>query len=278
MAIPQLCDALLLLIQEFTNVRALSSVSKQMAHFRSHRLRWSFTYFHSYKYCTSTEFRVRVATTIHNLYSQLDLTLPLSDSFYNFPVLPSVHKVDLTRNICISNTNLHLFANAHTLIMSNYSRYTTISDITPLRNVRILDLTDCFYITDVSALNNVEEINLSYCYRLTDVSALRNARKVILKCCYGITDVSSLQNVDTLDLHTCINVTDVSKLTNVRNLCLRNCPSVTSVVGLQQVQELDIRECDVEGVETLPNLRTLYKDNLIVKFPRRDTKTYRMNT
>jgi len=273
MATPQLCDALIALIQEFTNVRIFTSITKQMKYFRYYRLRWSFTHFYSHKYCTSSEFRARVALTIHDLYSQLDITLPLSDSFYNFPVLPGVHKVDLSRNSAISNVNLPLFANAHTLIMTNHSRYTTISDLTPLRNVRILDLTDCFYIMDVSVLQNVEEINLSYCYRLTDVSPLRNARKVILKCCYGITDVSSLQNVDTLDLHTCINVTDVSKLTNVRKLCLRNCSSVTSVVGLQNVQELDIRECNVEGVETLPNLRTLYKDNLIVKFPRRDTKT-----
>jgi len=266
----QLCDALIALIQEFTNVRVFTSITKQMTSFRYYRLRWSFTHFYSHKYCTSTEFRARVATTIHDLYSQLDITLPLSDSFYNFPVLPGLHKVDLSRNSAISDVNLHLFANAHTLIMTNYNRYTTISDITPLHNVRILDLTDCFYITDVSALQNVEDINLSYCYRVTDVSALRNARKVILKCCYGITDVSPLQNVDTLDLHTCINVTDVSRLTNVRNLCLRNCSSVTSVVGLQNVQELDIRECNVEGVETLLNLRTLYRDDRIVKVQNRN--------
>jgi hypothetical protein len=261
MAIPQLCDALLALIQEFTNVRALCSTCSQLVPFRSRLLRWSFTYFHSYKYCTSMDFRERAGLVIHDLYRQLDLPIPIWDPFYRFPPLSSAHIVDLTNNHAIHNMHLPLFANVHTLILAKCK---AITDVSSLHNVRTLDLSDCFHITDISALQNVEEINLSYCYGIVDVSALRNARKVILRCCYGITNVDCLQNVDTLDISTCINVEDVSKLSHVKRLIMRNCPSIPDVSGLQQVQELDIRDSNVVGIEKLLNLKTLYKDNLIV--------------
>lgn len=266
MQFTHLCDSLLSLIQEFTNVRALCSTSKRFSPFRSRGLRWRLNYYYCHVYCASMDFRKRVDLVIHNLYRQLDLTIPMWDPFYAFPPLSSAHIVDLTNNHAITNIHLPLFANVHTLILAQCK---AITNVFSLHKVHTLDLSDCFYITDISALRNVREINLSYCYGISDVSALRNARKVILRCCYGITNVDCLKNVHTLDISTCINVEDVNKLTHVKQLIMRNCPMVKDVSGLLEVQELDIRDSNVTGVKELLNLKTLHTDNYILTYPRK---------
>jgi uncharacterized protein YfbU (UPF0304 family) len=88
-------------------------------------------------------------------------------------------------------------------------RGSAITDVSALKNVNTLKLSNCKGVTDVSSLGNVQELNLSYT-NVKDVSALGGVHTLKLNGCKRVTDVSALDNVHILNLHGCINVTDIS--------------------------------------------------------------------
>ena len=109
-----------------------------------------------------------------------------------------------------------------------------ITDVSMLKNVYFLNLSECYNITDVSMLGNVYTLNLSACYNITDVSMLGKVHTLNLFSCRNIIDVSMLGNVNTLNLSNCPNITDVSMLGNVINLNLYWCSNIPKY----QIEEL----------------------------------------
>lgn len=65
---------------------------------------------------------------------------------------------------------------------------------------------------EVSALRNVPWLDLSQCNGVTDVSLLGGHNTLSLRSCQKISDVSSLGSVERLDLAGCSRVVDVSAL------------------------------------------------------------------
>lgn len=107
--------------------------------------------------------------------------------------------------------------------MAHSRTHTRVEDILlVLRNVHILDLSDCCGITDVSVLGNVHTLDLSNCQWLTDVSALGTVHTLNLSHCRRVPNISTLSNVHTLHVTTCINMdtADISALDGVHLLHL----------------------------------------------------------
>ena len=69
--------------------------------------------------------------------------------------------IDMSGNKNVSNKNLIMLGNIHTL---NLERCENITDVSALGNVHILNLSRCYNITDVSALGNVHTLDLSCLY------------------------------------------------------------------------------------------------------------------
>jgi Leucine-rich repeat (LRR) protein len=100
------------------------------------------------------------------------------------------------------------------------------------------------YLTDFSVLRNVFELDLSYT-SIQDISYLRNVKKLVLAFCYELLDVSPLSKVWYLDLSSCPTITDVSMLGNVHTLILTNCRGITDISALGNVQVLSCSGLDI---------------------------------
>ena len=77
------------------------------------------------------------------------------------------------------NHQLKYLSNIYKLNLS----YTHVTDISFLKNVRILDMTYNIYITEIPKLDNLKELILSYCLNLEDISKINNIDKLDVRGC-----------------------------------------------------------------------------------------------
>ncbi len=95
-----------------------------------------------------------------------------------------------------------------------------VKDITPLKDIPILELFSCNEVADYSVLSNQKELSLSTCPGLTDVSSFRSIRKLELSSCPNICDISPLKGIYDLSIQGCSNIKNVSCLGNHHRLFL----------------------------------------------------------
>lgn len=194
----------------------------------------------------------------------------------NLNIITGINKLKLD-----SSTDIQYFINIFSFedITSLDSSSNDIIDVSKFKNINILNLSNCRYITNVSTLGcvtklnlhncngitdvteliNVHELNLSDCKNITNVNNLINVKKLNLRGCDGLTDVSNLGNVHVLDLSRCENITNVSNLGNVKKLSLSECDEIINVSDLGNVHELDLSWCNnITNISCLGNVKKLY--------------------
>ncbi|CAI0452324.1 unnamed protein product [Linum tenue] len=126
---------------------------------------------------------------------------------------------------------------------------------------------------DLSELRNLKELHLSDCQsliHLAGIERLESLQRLLLPRCRSITklpNLSGLRNLETLDLQRCVELTEVEGvegLESLRWLLLSECRSVTKLTnlsGLKNLETLHLSECvnltEVEGVEGLESLTRL---------------------
>jgi hypothetical protein len=128
----------------------------------------------------------------------------------------------------------------HVCLISSLS----ISNVSSLRNIRSLNLSNNSKIKDVSCLQNVCELDLSWCVNISNVSSLRRCHTLLLRGCKKMKDVSVLGNVSKLCLAYCTRLKDISMLNNVEDLDLEGCHQITDLRGLTTVTVLNIIKLD----------------------------------
>jgi hypothetical protein len=122
---------------------------------------------------------------------------------------------------------LSTVANPSLQISLNLSYQTNLTDISCLKNIKILNLKNT-KIRDVECLKDCWELDLSSTL-VADVSSLGKVRYLNLSYCGNITDVSSLDQVLELNLAYCERVRDVSMLGGVSRLTLSDGMVTTDV-------------------------------------------------
>jgi hypothetical protein len=128
----------------------------------------------------------------------------------------------------------------HVCLISSLS----ISNVSSLRNIHSLNLSNNSKIKDVSCLQNVYELDLSWCVNISNVSSLGNCHTLLLRGCKKVKDVSALGDVSKLCLAYCTRLKDISMLTKVEDLDLEGCHQIVDLRGLSATTVLNIIKLD----------------------------------
>jgi internalin A len=155
-------------------------------------------------------------------------------------------------------------------------RFSELSPLSGLTNLRLLDLSWCVSVTDfgpLSGLAELEHLDLSWCKGPTSVaplSGLTELRYLSLCGCVGLTDVlplTGLTALRTLDLSWCAGLTGVgplSGLTALQSLSLYRCKGlrdISTLSGLTALRSLDLSGClcltDLSPLSGLDAMRSL---------------------
>lgn len=103
---------------------------------------------------------------------------------------------------CHKITNINNLGKVHTL---NLSYCKNILDISHLKNVYDLDVSGCI-IKINKPINTVIFTGISINLLNRDINFLKNVKKLNLRNCYWIRDLSTLNNIETLDIRSCKNI------------------------------------------------------------------------
>jgi hypothetical protein len=93
-----------------------------------------------------------------------------------------------------------------------------LTDVSPLKGLKKICLTDCTKLTDVAWLGNLCELALPNCSCLVDVTPLKNVRKLDLTNCDNVKDISLLSGVHKLVIDQCSQIRDITPLSHVKIL------------------------------------------------------------
>jgi hypothetical protein len=197
---------------------------------------------YSHLYKNDETFRNMVLSRIVNPQKQLYLNSEYYDiiTVEELSVLGNVYSLNLSgckitnTNMCYGSIDLSVLENVHSLNLSSCR----FSEIIKINKIDTLKLSTCL-VTNVTPFKDVRVLNLHGCYKIRDVSPLRNVRYICLSGC-RISDLSGLENADTLDLSGCNNITDVSPLKCVRVLDLSYCINIIHVDALVNVSTLNL--------------------------------------
>ena len=216
-------------------------------------INYSFTEYYTKMYKIDDTFRAKVLSRIANPQKQLCLNINFKFiTVEELSVLGNVYYLCLYGCTIIGMRDdiidLSVLENVHTLNLS----YFRFSEIKKINNIDTLILTRCL-VTNVTPFKDVRVLNLQHCCNIINVSPLRNVRYICLSGC-KISDLSGLENADTLDLSGCNNITDVSPLKCVRVLDLSFCRNITHTDALVNVSALNLSWSPVD-VFTLSELQ-----------------------
>jgi hypothetical protein len=179
----------------------------------------------------------------------------------NFNSLKNLYKLEIisTFDTIITNRHLHFFKDICDLAIINCSY---ITDISPLINIKKLNLSGCVNIMNLSILRNCHTLNLSRCKQLTneDLYSFSNVHDLNISYCYNIFDLTPLTNIFKLNLTKCLEITneDISVLSNINNLNLSGCSKITDISSLHN-KILNVSSCiNITNLGNLYNVNTIY--------------------
>ena len=146
---------------------------------------------------------------MYMINKQLFINLKHCCNLPNLSILKNVYSVNLS--FCNELKDVSMLDNSiHTLDLRHCKN---LVDVSMLGKINTLKLADCHSIIDFSKLNNNKILDLSRT-KITDVSNLKNVKMLNLSGCIHITDISELKNVSYLNINHCNNIkTDLSKFT-----------------------------------------------------------------
>jgi hypothetical protein len=143
------------------------------------------------------------------------------DCIFSLPVssnqVVSLKKLNISCGKDVTNDMLPIFSNLQELSLDD----NTITDVSPLKNIRKLSLSTSNNLVDASSLRNVYDLDLSYCDNIVDVSALGKVHRLNLSNCKKIVDVSALGKVYDLKIDFCKKIKNISALDHVPILSVR---------------------------------------------------------
>ncbi|CAI0452327.1 unnamed protein product [Linum tenue] len=158
-------------------------------------------------------------------------------------------------------------------VMDDWKGWSGIKGLVSLERLTMEGCTSIQQLPDLSELRNLKELHLSDCQsliHLAGIERLESLQRLLLPRCRSITklpNLSGLRNLETLDLQRCVELTEVEGvegLESLRWLLLSECRSVTKLTnlsGLKNLETLHLSECvnltEVEGVEGLESLTRL---------------------
>lgn len=129
---------------------------------------------------------------------------------------PGVNNFKIVR--AVSSKSVKFLESFTGIIEGNFSD-TVIKDLTPIKNVQMLDISNCEKILDISMLKNIQYLNITYTL-ISDLSPLAKLLKpgnIILKTlvmnhCYNIVDITPIRGINTIQLIDCPKVTNIEAL------------------------------------------------------------------
>jgi hypothetical protein len=212
---------------EYTNLWDFCHTCKLFCNKYKKYLNYKLNYRYSLMYYTSEKFRTTVLETI--AYPEKHLYLNLKCP-YNGSVI----------------TDSSVFTNIYYLDLS----FCKFIDISKIRNVHILNLSNCPYVEDLSTLRDVYVLNLSWCY-ISNFGALSNIRFLSLRssCTDDISALGNIDTLDTLDLSFSCNISDLSSLINVRVLDISFCDNIKNFGTLKNVCVLNLSGCNYKNMD-----------------------------
>jgi hypothetical protein len=223
-----------LILLEYTNLWDFCHTCPLLFNKYKKHINYSFTEYYTKMYKIDDTFRAKVLSRIANPQKQLCLNIKFKFiTVEELSVLGNVYYLCLYGCTIIGMRDdiidLSVLENVHTLNLS----YFRFSEIKKINKIDTLILTRCL-ITNVTPFKDVRVLNLQHCCNIINVRPLRNVRYICLAGC-KISDLSGLENADTLDLSGCNYITDVSPLKCVRVLDLSFCKNITNVCALENV-------------------------------------------
>jgi hypothetical protein len=193
---------------------------------------------------------------------------------------------DLNLSDCQGITDVSTLGKVYKLNLSNCHN---ITDVSALGNVHTLNLSKCIQLKDLSALTNVVSFRFEG-FTGNDLSGLKAVRILDISDSRDVSDIKMLRSVRELNISGCTNIVDVTGLTQIRKMQVsgKNCipkgikmiPKLTNLqiiipfftpfmndnlwtessflLSLQNIQELYFRKCrSLCILPPLPNLRSL---------------------
>ncbi len=134
-----------------------------------------------------------------------------------------------------------------------------IRDVCNLSHLRRLELSHAYQVTDITPLKNIPHLSLSNCPSIRDFSVLSSERQRFLSLeRSSITDVSFLRNILSVEIiHSIKLIIDVSPLHGIKNLLLRNCSGIHDISCLGNHHRLTISDCNsiARGYECFRTVR-----------------------
>jgi hypothetical protein len=198
-------------------------------------------------YTLNTFRNVRKLTIRLGQYDRVDLAclvnveeLELSKfSVVNYHLLPNLKKAYFSR--CFDIHDLSCFCNLSSLSLEEMH---FIVDVSPLKDVPVLNFTSCDGISDVSSLGKVHDLTIEKCGKVSDLSSLGTVHSLTIRHCKSVVDITALGSVHSLTVPF-FSGTDISPLQNVVVLKLTHGRSIPDVKCLENsaVRELDISDC-----------------------------------
>lgn len=89
------------------------------------------------------------------------------------------------------------------LLSREFNRENTLTDLSPLRELKSVELNACTQLADLSPLRGVKVVKLFYCPNVKDVSALADAKCVVISGCGDGVDMTPLSKVRNLTIDCC---------------------------------------------------------------------------
>jgi hypothetical protein len=195
--------------------------------------------------------------------------------------LGNVHK--LTLSYCVNIRDVSALGNVHTLDLTYYQKVTDISalvdvhsltiqafqgtDLSGLRNVVILDISESPNVSDISCLKNVQSLNISKCPEIHDFTGLHRLKELIafhpLVVKRGMEIIQQLQ---------ALRIGEGSFLdSSMIFYCKRKRSKVSniSISELRNLTTLELRSCIMlsELPSTLTHIRSLTIQDVMISFP-----------
>lgn len=167
----------------------------------------------------------------------------------SIPLIPQIKELTLMRcGALVDVSNLSHLSKLELIVA------TELPDITPLKNIPHLTLSNCRKIEDYSMFNGSKQrfLRISDSSLLTNVKSFTGIRQLILHSCYQLEDISPLKGIYSLTISSCSRVKDISGLGNHHRLAIENCSyALRGYDSLYHIPHIRLNACNISDMKVL---------------------------
>ncbi|XP_043699903.1 disease resistance protein L6-like [Telopea speciosissima] len=151
-----------------------------------------------------------------------------------------------------------------TLTLFRSKSLEVLPDVSPLKNLKRLELTECEKLTEilsVGRLESLEVLDVQTCESveiLPDILNLTKLRELHIQGCKKLTEIQGVDRLEILEvlrITRCISIETLpclSKLKNLRTLSAVSCKKLTEIQGVEELESLE--EFDISGCISMEKL------------------------